>query len=176
MKMTYKYFAGAYSDNDICLEKLFQLHYGQFTVCPYCNLETTFHKLKRRRCYECKQCGHQIYPTAGTVFEKTRTLSRWFLAIFLIAAEGRLLSAGELYKQLNISYQTALRLERKIRRLIEQAEGQPSCLMKIDSSYLKNRGKRPESGEKARTLVSISDPVKFCEILYRFRNDPPPRR
>jgi hypothetical protein len=35
-----------------------------------------YYGVSTRRCFGCEHCGYQVYPTAGTPFEKTRTSLR----------------------------------------------------------------------------------------------------
>jgi hypothetical protein len=58
---------------------------------------------------ECRACGKQHSILAGTIVEQTKTsLSRWFLAIYLVTSSKGGLSAMELQRQMGFgSYQTA---------------------------------------------------------------------
>jgi transposase-like protein len=82
-RFTINEFRAAYPDNDACLDKLFQLRYRNL-VCPKCESDKPFTRVNNRRSYQCPSCSFQIYPTQGTVFEKSTTpLTHWFYAIFL---------------------------------------------------------------------------------------------
>src|SRR5690349_16797728 len=78
-------FRKIYPDDDTCLDKLFQSLRMELKVCRKCYVKTTFHRVRNRRCYECKRCGHQVYPTVGTIFENTRIqLFDWFYLMYLM--------------------------------------------------------------------------------------------
>jgi len=62
-----------YATDEACLDKIFTLRYGKLEACPDCQCVTSFRRITTRRCYQCTECYSQFYPTAGTVFEKTRT-------------------------------------------------------------------------------------------------------
>lgn len=80
-KFTITQFREAYPNDDACLHKLFQLRFTNL-VCPKCESDKPFLRLKDRRAYYCANCSHQVYPTKDTVFEKTTTsLQDWFLII-----------------------------------------------------------------------------------------------
>ena len=82
-KFTLPQFRANYPNDDACLDKIFQLRYSNL-VCPKCESDNQFSKVKDRRSYQCPSCGFQIYPTQGTIFEKTTTpLTYWFMAIFM---------------------------------------------------------------------------------------------
>lgn len=82
-KYTISQFRNQFATDDACLEKIFQLRYAGL-VCPKCENDKPFTRVKDRRSHQCPACGHQIYATQGTIFEKTTTpLNYWFYAIFL---------------------------------------------------------------------------------------------
>lgn len=125
-----------YPDNDACLDKIFKLRYTDL-VCPKCDGIKPFNKVKNRRSYQCPCCGFQIYPTAGTVFEKSRTpLTHWFYLIFLQTTTRNGVAAKEVERQLNVCYETALRMCHQVKRLmadfkIEKLTG----IVEADESY-----------------------------------------
>lgn len=87
MKFTITEFRKFHPDDSACLDKLFKLRFGDVTNCPSCHIEFNYRRITTRRSYQCKYCYFQLYPTAGTVFEKTRTpLTYWFYAIYLRTA------------------------------------------------------------------------------------------
>jgi transposase-like protein len=106
-----------YPDDKSCLDKLFQIKFGNLGACPSCAVvDAEFKRIVTRRCYQCTECGHQLYPTAGTVMHKSRTpLVFWFQAIFLYTTTRNGVAAKELQRQFNITYKTAWRMAGKIR-------------------------------------------------------------
>ena len=125
-----------YPDNDACLDKIFKLRYSGL-VCPKCDSDKPFTKANKRRSYQCPCCGFQVYPTAGTVFEKSRTpLTHWFYLIFLQTTTRNGVAAKEVERQLNVCYETALRMCHQVKRLmanmkIEKLTG----IVEADESY-----------------------------------------
>jgi transposase len=135
-KYTIDQFRKDYPDNDACLDKLFALRYTNL-VCPKCDSDKPFIRVKNRRSYQCPACGFQIYPTQGTVFEKSTTpLTHWFYAIYLQTTTRNGVAAKELERQLNVCYTTALRMSHQIKRLmgsnkLDKLTGE----VEIDESY-----------------------------------------
>ena len=68
------------------------------------------------------QCGYQATVIVGTVMEKTRVdLTKWFLALYLVAHDKRGTSACMLSQELEISYKTAwLMLNNICKAMIER--------------------------------------------------------
>ena len=76
-------FRNDYPDSDACLHKLFIVRYHNL-VCPKCDSDKSFTRVKNKKSYQCPSCGFQVYPMAGTIFEKSTTpLTHWFYAIYL---------------------------------------------------------------------------------------------
>ncbi len=137
-KYTINEFRAAYPDDDACLDRLFQLRYKNL-VCPKCDSDNKFSRVKNRRFYQCLSCGFQVYPTKDTPFEKTTTpLTHWFYIIFLQTTTRNGVSAKEIERQLNVCYTTALRMNHKVKELIRVRKGlgKVGGLVQIDEVYL----------------------------------------
>ncbi|MEP7374783.1 MAG: IS1595 family transposase [Chitinophagaceae bacterium] len=125
-----------YPDSDACLHKLFTLRYSNL-ICPKCDSDKPFKRVKNKKSYQCPCCGYQVYPMAGTFFEKSTTpLTHWFYAIYLQTTTRNGVAAKELERQLNVCYKTALRMCHQIKKLIagkslDKLTGQ----VEIDESY-----------------------------------------
>ena len=165
-KFTYHEFRAKYSTDDDCLNKLFLLKFGKLTSCPQCSKETVFKRVKHRRSYQCEKCGHQLYPTAGTVFEKTTTpLSMWFYAMYLHTTTKNGVAAKELERSCNICYKTALRISHQLRKLyadknMAQLEG--TC--EADEVYIGGRINNRHAWERKQMLNSTS-PLKKAVVF-----------
>lgn len=119
MKFTIQEFHEKYPDDNACLDNLFGRRYGHLKACPECQKKTNFYRVSKRRSYSCQWCGHQIYPCAGTIFEKSETpLKSWFFAIFLFSQSKNGVAAKELERQLGVTYKTAWRIAHQIRLLM----------------------------------------------------------
>lgn len=117
-RYTIDQFRKDYPDNDACLHKLFTNRYSNL-ICPKCDGDKEFTRVKNRMSYQCPSCGFQVYPMAGTIFEKSRTpLTHWFYAIYLQTTTRNGVAAKELERQLNVCYETALRMAHQIKKLM----------------------------------------------------------
>lgn len=122
--MTITQFQARFSDDDVCLEHIFRARYGDKHTCAKCQKDARYYRVKARRCHECEHCGHQVYATAGTPFEKTKTpLSKWFFAMFLFCASRNGVAAKELQRQLGVTYKCAWRMGHEIRKYMGQVDG-----------------------------------------------------
>ena len=87
-KYTFKQFQAEYPDDASCLAKLMFINYGgDENRMPCLQAAASFHPISKRRAYACQECGHHVYPAAGTIFHKSRTnLTKWFFAMYLMTA------------------------------------------------------------------------------------------
>src|SRR4051794_1956513 len=114
---TVRDFHKRFPTEEACMDHLMRVRYGYRFKCSACLREAKYYRVKARRCYECEHCGHQVYPTAGTPFEKTRTSLRdWFFVMFLFCASRNGVAAKEVQRQIGVTYKTAWRMCREVRR------------------------------------------------------------
>jgi transposase-like protein len=133
--------------DDACLEFLKERRYPNGTACPSCGKASRFHRIAGRSAYSCQFCGHHVYPTAGTIFHKSRTsLKAWFRAIELVRTSGGDLTARALERELGVSYKTALRMHRQIRGLLEE---DPDPLAGGDAARARTRARQPQGRPRA---------------------------
>ncbi len=127
-----------YPDDSTCLDKLWRERFaadGHHAACPKCKRERKFHRIKTRACYACDSCGWQIYPTKGTIFEKSTTsLQLWFYAMYLMASTRCGISAKQLERELGVTYKTAWRMFNKIRSIMGNDEEQLSGDVEVDET------------------------------------------
>lgn len=170
MRYTHKDFKKEYPSDDACLEAVFQDRFGHVKFCPSCGAETKFYRVKKRQCYACQWCSYQLFPLAETIFRKTTTpLTDWFFAIYLISVAKNGISASELSRHLGVTYKTAWRMHKQIRKLMQQGPERLTGTVEADETYIGGRRKRAyiysnktavvgivEKGGSAKTFVTKS--------------------
>lgn len=138
-RLTVGEFFARFPDEDACLNHIMEVRFGVRHVCAACGVEGTFHKLANRRAFSCAHCGDHLYPTAGTVFQDTRTpLQVWFYAIYLFVTTRHGVSGKELQRALGVTYKTAWRMGQQIRVLMAKADGfaEMQGHVEIDEAYV----------------------------------------
>lgn len=150
-------FFARFPDDEACLSHIMEVRFGMRHVCRKCGVEASFHRMTERRAFACAQCGDHVYPTAGTVFEDTRTpLQSWFYAIYLFVTTRHGVSGKELQRQLGVTYKTAWRMGMKIRELIGSTQDFDLLQghVEMDETYVGGRrpGKRGR-GAEGKTIV-----------------------
>ncbi len=156
-KYTFKQFQAEYPNDAACLAKLMEINYGGTEItCPACGVERAkFHPMTKRRAFACQECGHHIYPAAGTIFHKSRTnLTKWFFAMYLMTSTRHGVAAKEIERQLGVTYKCAWRMCHELRKLMAAADhdfgGGPKLKghVEIDETFVGGRRKRNEPDNK----------------------------
>jgi len=139
---TLRQFQDRFPTEDSCLDHLFQVRYGSAFNCPKCDRPAKYSRVKARRSYQCNWCANQLYPTAGTPFDRTRTSLRdWFFVMFQFCASRNGVAAKEVERQLGVTYKTAWRMCHEIRKYMAALDsddplGGPGATVEIDETIV----------------------------------------
>jgi transposase len=126
MKYTFKQFQEQFPNDQACLLAIMNVRWGGTKrTCPGCGtVDAQFHPLTNRRAFACQECGHHIYPCAGSIFHKSSTkLTNWFFAMYLMTSTRHGVAAKELERQIGCTYKTAWRMAHELRKLMAAADG-----------------------------------------------------
>lgn len=174
-KYTLSQFQADYPNDDACLDKIFHLRFTGL-ICPTCDDSTKFVRVKGRRSYQCTCCGFQVYPTKGTILEKTTTpLKTWFQAIFMHTTTRNGVAAKEFERTFGICYKTALRMSHQIKiMLVNKTLGQLSGIVEIDETFIGGKTRHPKAytkkysrEDKAKGKYKETKKVPVLGILQR---------
>ena len=162
-----------------CLDYLERLRWPNEFVCPSCGAVEAPTKTSRSR-LTCPSCKHQTSVTAGTIFDKTRTpLKVWLAAAWYITNQKHGVSALGLQRVLGLgSYQTAWTMLHRFRRaMIRPGRDLLNGIVEVDETYVAIGDKAIPLGAKRRnpnitkTLVVIAvemlEPKGFGRIRLR---------
>lgn len=158
MRYTYKHFQKLYPNDDACLEKVFQDRFGHVKFCPYCAAETKFYRVKKRQCYACQWCGYQLHPLADTIFRKSHIpLTDWFYAIYQFSTSKNGVAAKKIERDLGVTYQTAWRMCKQIRLLMQQDTEQLTGVVEADETYIGGRRKLAHRFDNKLPVIGITE-------------------
>jgi transposase-like protein len=156
-------FQNKFTSESACQIHLFNMKWSDGYKCEKCGHDQYFETTTRRlNLYECKKCRYQATVTVGTVMERTQTdLTKWFLAIYLVAHDKRGVSATLLSQELGITYKTAWLLLHKIRNAMGERDAQYALagIVELDDAFFgapTEGGKRGRGTEKTVVLVGLS--------------------
>lgn len=176
---TWSQFTDWFHNEDACLDYLERLRWPQQFICPKCGIIGAPLKTSRNRLV-CQTCSHQTSVTAGTIFDKTRTpLKVWLAAAWYITNQKHGVSALGLQRVLGLgSYQTAWTMRHRFRRaMIRPGRELLSGLVEVDETYVAIGDKaqpidvKGRKSRTAKTLVIIAvemlEPKGFGRIRLR---------
>lgn len=158
---TLRQFQDRFPTEDSCLDHLFAVRYGTDFDCPGCDRSARYTRVAGRRSYQCQWCAHQVYPTAGTSFDRTRTpLRDWFFVMFQFCASRNGVAAKEIERQLGVTYKTAWRICHEIRKYMGAVDGCDPIggagrIVEIDETLIGGSVKGKGSGYKGNKAVVV---------------------
>jgi transposase-like protein len=135
---TWSEFLERFSSEEACAKYLEQLRWPSGFACPSCSSTSPPYRASRVRLM-CKDCRHQSTITAGTIFDKTRTPLRvWLAAAWYLTNQKHGVSALGLQRVLGLgSYQTAWTMLHRYRRaMVRAGRERLKGLVEIDEAYI----------------------------------------
>ncbi|CAJ0719470.1 IS1595-like element ISRsy1 family transposase [Ralstonia mannitolilytica] len=131
-------FLDRFGTEEACLSYLEGLRWPQGFICPECGVAAEPYRSSRTRLM-CRSCGHQTTVTAGTIFDKTRTPLRvWLAGAWYLTNQKQGVSALGLQRVLGLgSYQTAWTMLHRFRRAMVRPDRErlKGCV-EVDETYL----------------------------------------
>lgn len=121
---TLRQFQAQFPTEESCLDHIMRQRFGDRHECAGCGKSAHYYRVSTRRAYVCEYCGHQVYPTAGTPFDRTRTSLRdWFTVMFMFTTTRNGVAAKVVERQIGVTYKTAWRMCHQIREYMGAVDG-----------------------------------------------------
>jgi transposase-like protein len=172
--LSLRQFQDMFPTEDSCLDHLFQVRYGTDFNCPKCNRPAKYSRVKGRRSYQCQWCANNLYPTAGTPFDRTRTSLRdWFYVMFLFTTTRNGVAAKRVEREIRVTYKTAWRMCDQIRKYMASLDsddpiGGVGETVEIDETFVggvvRGKGQGPHLENKSVVLGMLE---KGGELITR---------
>lgn len=170
---TLRQFQDRFPTEESCLDHLMRVRYGERHDCEKCGKSAKFYRVAKRRSYACEWCGHQVYPTAGTPFDRTRTSLRdWFFVMFQFTSSRSGVAAKEVERQIGVTYKTAWRMCHEIRKYMAIVDGNDPLggsgeVVEIDETLIGGSVSGKGSGYKANKAVVIGMLERGGEVVTK---------
>jgi transposase len=174
---TLRQFLSRFPTEDACLDHLFQVRYGTDFECPGCKRPARFTRVRNRRAYQCQWCAHQVYPTAGTPFDRTRTsLLDWFYVMFLFTTTRNGVAATRVERELGVTYKTAWRMCHQIRKYMASLDsddplGGVGEIVEIDETLIGGSVAGKGQGYRGNKTTVLGMLHKGGELVTRVVDD-----
>ena len=158
--LSFKQFMKRFPDEEACKEYLYHVKWPEGFICPVCGCRHG-KAIRGRKQYQCAQCHHQTSLTANTVMHRTHLpLTKWFWAIYLVACDKRGISALALSGKIEVCYESAWYMLRRIRAAMEARDAHYilSGIVELDDSYFggKIKGKEGRGAGNQAVFVAVS--------------------
>lgn len=140
-----------FSDENAARELLTQMRWPNGVACPRCGGADPY-TLKpkasgknpaRQGLYKCRACRQQFSTTTGTIFESSHVpVSKWLLALHLICASKKGMSALQLQRMLGITYRAAWFVMHRLRCAMAERDGiftKLTGVVEMDETYIGGR-------------------------------------
>ena len=134
---TLREFRERFAAEAACYDYLIQCRWPEGMACPHCG-GREFWRRARRWLHQCRACGFEVSPTAGTLLQDTHMpIREWFWCSYLVATHTPGLSAKQLPRQLGYSYKTAWYMLHRLRRaMVNQARSQLHGVVEADETLV----------------------------------------
>jgi transposase-like protein len=170
---TLRQFQDRFPTEEACLDHLFQVRYGDDFHCPKCKRPAKYTRIAKRRAYQCQWCANQVYPTAGTPFDRTRTSLRdWFTVMFMFCTTRNGVAAKRVEREIGVTYKTAWRMCHEIRKYMAQLDsddplGGVGETVEIDETLIGGSVSGMESGYKGNKTCVVGMQDRDGELITR---------
>lgn len=144
-----------FGSDEKCRARLTELRWPNGITCPRCQ-SASFSTIAERNQYDCNACRYQFSVTSGTIFHDTHlSLSKWFLAIYLMTESKKGMSALQIKRTLCIAYETAWYLCHRIRAAMREINADLlRGVVEVDETYVGGKVHGRGMGYKGnKTLV-----------------------
>jgi transposase-like protein len=123
------------------------------TVCPHCGVEGESYRLQPKKegkthvragVWKCGACRKQFTVRVGTIFEDSHIpLHKWLMAIHLLCASKKGMSAHQLHRMLGVSYKSAWFMAHRIRYAMTQEplSSKLAGVIEMDETYIGGKQK-----------------------------------
>ena len=153
-----------YSNEDLAREHLESVLWPNGPVCPRCGvtgdrITKLMGKSTRPGVHKCKDCRKPFTVTVGTVMERSKIpLTKWLLATQLKAASKKGISAKQLERMLNITYESAWFLTHRLNeacttKLPEGGLGGANKVVEADETYIGGKARNKAYGPPPKKMA-----------------------
>ena len=164
--LSFNQFIERFSTEESCSKYLYTLKWPHGYVCPKCGSRHGY-AIRGYGRYQCAECRHQTSLTAGTMIHHSHLpLRKWVWAVYLVACDKRGISALALAGKIEVCYETAWNMLRRIRKSMElrDADYMLSGIVEFDDSYFgaKIKGKEGRGAGNQGVFVAVSKDKEGC--------------
>src|SRR5438105_4142796 len=168
-----------FSNEDDAREFLEKFRWPDGPICPHCGVIGEASKLEprpgakthvRKGVWKCKACRKQFSVTVGTIFSDSHIpLNKWLMALHLVCASKKGMSAHQLHRMLGIGYRAAWFMAHRIRYAMTEGfevgskMSGPENTVEADETYVGGKQK----GSRGKPTVYNSNKTPVVALVER---------
>lgn len=162
----------ALTNEDAAVELMTRMRWPNGVACPKCGGADPYKLTPKaqpgrpasRGLYKCSQCKRQFSVTTGSVFEASHMpLSKWLMAIHLMSASKKGLSAHQLHRMLGVTYRAAWFAMHRLRYAMATNAGLFQKLtgtVEVDETYVGGKQKGPHASRRRRQAAHLQAAIR----------------
>ncbi len=146
------------NDEKKAYEYLAKFRWPNGPKCVHCGSENVYKlnvKNVNRVVLKCGKCRKQFSATVGTIFEDSHIpLTKWFMAMQLVASSKKGINAHQLHRMLGITYKSAWFMDHRLRYAMTKSPfgGKLGGIVEADEADIGGKEKR-STGRSKKTAV-----------------------
>jgi transposase-like protein len=139
-----------FSDETAARRLLEKMRWPNGPTCPHCGADSPYRltpkagSKTRAGVLKCRKCRKQFTVTVGTIFEDSHVpISKWLLAVHLLCASKKGMSAHQLHRMLGVTYKTAWFMFHRLRHAMTQEPLKTKLrgVIEVDETYVGGKWK-----------------------------------
>src|SRR6202163_1100649 len=170
-------YAPEFTNETAAIAHLEQSRWANDVVCPHCGSVSVTRMAGKTQAgyFQCNDCRDKFTCRTGTVMERSHIpVHKWLLAIHLLSASKKGMSAHQLHRRLGVTYKSAWFLAHRIREAMIDAAPSPlggeGKSVQADETYYGNTSKRAKGYKKGHShkqqIVALVEPRGRAKVFH----------
>jgi transposase-like protein len=170
-------YAPEFTNEDAAIAHLEQSRWADGASCPHCGSVSVTRMAGKTQAgyFQCNDCRDKFTCRTGTVMERSHIpVHKWLLAIHLLSASKKGMSAHQLHRMLGVTYKSAWFLAHRIREAMIDDKAGPlggeGKSVQADETYYGNTSKRAKGYKKGHShkqqIVALVEPKGKARAVH----------
>jgi transposase-like protein len=170
-------YAPEFTDETAAIAHLEHSRWADGVTCPHCGSVSVTRMAGKTQAgyFQCNDCRDKFTCRTGTVMERSHIpVHKWLLAIHLLSASKKGMSAHQLHRMLGVTYKSAWFLAHRIREAMIDDKAGPlggeGKSVQADETYYGNTSKRAKGYKKGHShkqqIVALVEPKGRARAVH----------